>query len=1010
MPSFFGYLGWSAAVLLPLFLACTWLFFCERAARDRRRPARFRERRSRRRGGADRRRVPRRRLLLRRRPRRRRSDSRRGSTRASARVLRARPRRAKARDRAWRAAGARGAAGSRSAASSPPGVPDRKEGLYFGAELGAGPSARARAARRCTAPNLFPRRSPGLREAVLAYIAALTRARPRADARASRSSLGLAESLLRASATPPTRSMLFRIFHYPPPTPATSATWGVGEHTDYGLLTILLQDDAGGLEVQTPRRLDRRRRRSRARFVCNIGDMLDRMTGGRYRSTPHRVRNRSGARPAARSRSSSTRAGMRASSRSSRRRRSPRTATRGGTAPASTPSRGATATTSSRRWRRCSRRSSGTCCRGARRNRSGAGSGTGTGAEPEPERKVGQGEGSRSAAFGAVRSAVRSVRLGGSALGDDDPAALREPFRVAHDQRLAAEEALGDHDAVAHLRAGAERSRGAAGRRSRPRRRWRRSPRRTAARGASTTGSPASAGFASARKWMRTLMSGRSTSSGSRIFDLDLERALLAVHLRVELHDLRGVAPVRERVGHDLGRLARGATRARSASLTSTSARRSSRFAMRIRSPEPAKPPGTAISPTSFSFARITPSVGRAQHRVVEVHLAPARSRRGARRPRASADAQLVLLHVELGLRGDVLAAQRRGCARSPCGGARCWPRRARGPRGRGRAPPGSRGRRAAPAARPSSRGRTRRRSSASIRPGDAHADRDVLVAGDDVARAREHRRRGRGGAGLGALGVGDAAPRAARASARHAKAAAASERAARRAASRAAPEPPPPRRARRPAPVDAQRRELVAERCAGPRSLMSALAQRLDRAQLRGARAPARGRRRGRSTSARASAASEVRGADAELDHVGGEGRGAEGDAAERRRDGEPERHGERRADREAEQRGHAATRPGTRAGSSRARSRSRAACRSRRCAPARRRTSCWSRRRPRRCRPARRGRPPARRACSPTPPASRSTRSRAAPRARSAGRRRCGARARPGRRRRATRRRKPE
>ncbi len=31
---------------------------------------------------------------------------------------------------------------------------------------------------------------------------------------------------------------------------------------------------------------------------------------------------------------------------------------------------------------------------------------------------------------------------------------------------------------------------------------------------------------------------------------------------------------------------------------------------MRIKSPEPEKPPGTAISPTSFSLARITPLRG----------------------------------------------------------------------------------------------------------------------------------------------------------------------------------------------------------------------------------------------------------------------------------------------------------------------------------------------------------------------------------------------------------------
>jgi len=42
---------------------------------------------------------------------------------------------------------------------------------------------------------------------------------------------------------------LFRIFHYPPPAikEGEHPGWGVGEHTDYGLVTILAQDDCGGL-------------------------------------------------------------------------------------------------------------------------------------------------------------------------------------------------------------------------------------------------------------------------------------------------------------------------------------------------------------------------------------------------------------------------------------------------------------------------------------------------------------------------------------------------------------------------------------------------------------------------------------------------------------------------------------------------------------------------------------------------------------------------------------------
>ena len=170
--------------------------------------------------------------------------------------------------------------------------PDVKEGIYFGAELGKD-DPRVRAGLPLHGPNLFPAGIPGFADTILEYMAALTDL-GHALMRGVALSLGLEPGYFRERfmADPLT---LFRIFHYPAVTrkPEAEEQWGVGEHTDYGVLTILRQDDVGGLQVKT---------RSRwidappvpNSYVCNIGDMLDRLTRGLYRSTPHRVQNVSG--------------------------------------------------------------------------------------------------------------------------------------------------------------------------------------------------------------------------------------------------------------------------------------------------------------------------------------------------------------------------------------------------------------------------------------------------------------------------------------------------------------------------------------------------------------------------------------------------------------------------------------------------------------------------------------------------------------------------------------------
>lgn len=88
---------------------------------------------------------------------------------------------------------------------------------------------------------------------------------------------------------------LFRLLHYPP-TPKNQgkqAQFGSGEHTDFGAITLLMQDDHSGLEVQdcetgnwvgVPPNKDV--------YVVNLGDVMSKITGGKYRSNIHRVLNK----------------------------------------------------------------------------------------------------------------------------------------------------------------------------------------------------------------------------------------------------------------------------------------------------------------------------------------------------------------------------------------------------------------------------------------------------------------------------------------------------------------------------------------------------------------------------------------------------------------------------------------------------------------------------------------------------------------------------------------------
>lgn len=168
---------------------------------------------------------------------------------------------------------------------------DLKESFVWGLDVPED-DADCLAGNRMHGPNRWPAFLPEMRPTLNAYFdAAQTCGRMLLGAFAA--SLGVAPDYFNARfAKPVSRGTLI---YYPPQDPsAGEEQFGVAPHTDYGVMTLLHQDQTGGLQVRAKSGEWVMAHPIPGTLVINVGDLLARWTNDRFNSTDHRVVNASG--------------------------------------------------------------------------------------------------------------------------------------------------------------------------------------------------------------------------------------------------------------------------------------------------------------------------------------------------------------------------------------------------------------------------------------------------------------------------------------------------------------------------------------------------------------------------------------------------------------------------------------------------------------------------------------------------------------------------------------------